>query len=512
MGEFIITMKKPFFRSLSLLLCCAVLVSAFCVPTMAVSSTPKLASDAACVIDADNGEILYQKNANRSERPASITKQMTALLVLEHIKKDGGSLDDKVTVTSEALSTVNLESTRIGFEVGQKRTVRDLMYCMLVYSANDAANILAEYVAGDVSRFVTMMNKKAKAIGCTNTHFENPNGLDPDDPSGDHHTTAHDMALISYQLEQYPDYFDFAGSMKYNLDTDKVIKESWQIWTKVDMILQGSQYYNKEAIAGKTGWTSQAHHTFVVYMKRGNRNLIIVTMNSLSPGDKYSDAEKLMDYCCNQYDEISLTPKVYQSAAEAGLSQIDSSYKLDTNNLPSTSVLLPSGLTANDLRYKVTVKDDAKAILTVGVAESGWDTYKAATHMSGNKAELIQCTLPLKQGLLASVTSGTSESEDTNAGGSKTHFALPDFSTPDGQKLWVAIGTALLVLISLIFLIVRFFRRRAAKKAEKQAHTPLQVVIKTPEQYQNKVEKPEETPVKQDDTPEENPPKDSSEE
>lgn len=474
-------MKKRLFRFLSLALCCAVL---FSVTGIAVS-TPKLASETACVIDADNGEILYQKYANRTERPASITKQMTAWLVLEHIKENNASLDDKVTVTSEALATVDLKSTRIGFEVGEKRTVRDLMYCMLVYSANDAANVLAEYVSGDVSRFVKRMNKKAKEIGCTNTHFANPNGLDPDDADSDHHTTAHDMALISYQLGQYSDYFDFAGSTNYSLDTDKVITDSWQIWTKVDMLLPASQYYSEEAIAGKTGWTSKAHHTFVVYMKRGDRNLIIVTMNSLSPGDKYSDAEKLMDYCCNQYEEISLTPEVYQAAAESGLSQLGSSYKLDTKNLPSATVLLPSGLTADDLRYKVTVnKDTQQATLTVGVAESGWDTYRAATHMSGDKAELIKCTLPLKYGLFTSAAKAATE---TTASGK---LAILDFSTAAGQRFLVAVGTALLILVSLLYLLTRVIRRYAARKAKK--HAPIRVVIETPKQYREKIEKPSE--------------------
>ncbi len=471
-------MKKKQLISLCLLICCVALLGA---NSQAVRTTPKLASESACVIDADTGEILYQKHANRALRPASITKQMTALLVLEHVDQDdNASLDDKVKVTNQALSTVDLNSTWIGFEAGQRRTVRDLMYCMLVYSANDAANILAEYVAGDVDDFVDCMNQKAKELGCTNTHFDNPNGLDPDDPNGDHHTTAHDMALISYALEQYPDYFDFAGSMNYDLDTDKVMKESWQIWTKVDMLLPDSPYYNSEVIAGKTGWTSKAHHTFVVYMTRDDRNLIIVTMNSLAPGDKYTDAEALMDYCCDQYDALTLTPDTYQSAAETCLHQIDSSYQLDTSALPDISLLLPNGLNSEDLRYKVELTNEDQATLIVGIAESGWDTYKEATHMSGENAELVHCTLPLKHGLSFS-SQRTAEDAGSGSAGSAA-WGFP--SSSDRTRLIITIGAAALVVLSLLFLILRTARRRSSKRAAQQNDSPsLEIIIKTPEQY-----------------------------
>ena len=474
-------MTKKLFCSLCLLICC---FTAFGVHSKAAAA-PTLASEAACVMDADTGEVLFQKHAGRSLRPASITKQMTALLVLEHVAAGDGSLDDKVKVTSEALSTVNLESTRIGFEVGQKRTVRDLMYCMLVYSANDAANILAEYVAGDVDTFVDQMNKRAEELGCTNTHFDNPNGLDPDD-DGDHHTCARDMARISLALEAVPDYFDFAGSMKYGLDTDKVIKESWEIWTKVDMLRTDSPYYNKEAIAGKTGWTSKAHHTFVVYMTRGDRNLIIVTMNSIAPGDKYEDAVKLMDYCCDSFQDVTLTPGDYQSAAERSIQQGGLDISLDTSNLPELDLLLPSGITADNLRYKVSKQDGDYAELTVGIAEDSWQAYQAVTHIQGDKARLLTVAIPVKNSPMKNLFS----TDSSTGSGSAVGLGFSDSSAQ--TRILLTIVAAALVLLSILFLIFHTVRRR---KAAKQAaeHKPLQIVIKTPEQYLTEEEQQEQS-------------------
>ncbi|MGN1014692.1 MAG: D-alanyl-D-alanine carboxypeptidase family protein, partial [Butyricicoccus sp.] len=460
-------MTKKLLCSLCLLVCCFTVLGVH----SKAADTPTLASEAACVMDADTGEILFQKHAGRSLRPASITKQMTALLVLEHVATGDGSLDDKVKVTSEALSTVNLDSTRIGFEVGQKRTVRDLMYCMLVYSANDAANILAEYVGGDVSTFVDRMNDRAKELGCTNTHFSNPNGLDPDDGS-DHHTCARDMARISLALEAVPDYFTFAGSMKYNLDTDKVIPEPWEIWTKVDMLRTDSEYYNEEVTAGKTGWTSKAHHTFVVYMTRGDRNLIIVTMNSIAPGDKYEDSVKLMDYCCDSFQELTLTPDNYQNAAERSIQQSGLAIKLDASNLPELSILLPNGMSADNLRYKVSELNDDCAELTIGIAEDSWETYQAATHIQGDQARLLTVAVPLKTSLASELFS-----DGTPSGSGSGSAAGPGFSGTSAQtRILLTIVAAVLVLFSILFLIMRsVHRRKAAKQAAE--HKPLQIVI-----------------------------------
>lgn len=477
--------KKILCAILSLACCVTVLgTGAFAAKTAEETATPKLYSDSACVIDADNGEILYQKHANRQERPASITKQMTALLVLEKVEAGDISLDDKVKVTSDALSTVVLESTRIGFEPGEKRTVSDLMSCMLVDSANDAANILAEYVGGDVETFVGMMNDKAKELGCTNTQFDNPNGLDPDDGST-HLTTAHDMALISYELTKYKDYYDFAGQSSYTLDTDKVIKEPWTIATKVDMLDPNSEWYNEEVVAGKTGWTSKAHHTMCVYMNRGDRHLVIVVMNSPEWTEKYRDTEALMDYCCNSFDTITLTANEYQQAAETSMTEAGVEQSLDVKNLPELKLYLPAGMTANDLRYKVTSIGDDTVDLAVGISSAKWDEYHAATHVNGEKAILATYALPLKKSLADTVADTVTGANAQNGSGSGSAAGM---TAPD-TKILLTVAAALLVLMSLFFLIFRSVRNKKQKAMKAKAHKPIEIVIAPTEKYKDKQEK-----------------------
>lgn len=464
-------MKKRLFLSLCLLFCCA-----FGLHAKAIDDTPKLYSRSACVIDADTGEILYQKRANEQMRPASITKQMTALLVLEHIANDGGSLEDKVKVTDKAMKDIDPESTRIGFVAGQKRTVRDLMNCMLIESANDAANILATYVDKDVDTFVDHMNKRAEQLGCTNTHFSNPNGLDPDDDSI-HLSTAHDMALISLALTAYPDYFEFAGATEYLLDTDKVIKEPWGIATKVDMLNPEHEYYNKEVYAGKTGWTSKANHTMCLYMKRGDRNVVMCVMNSPEWTEKYKDCEALMDYVCNNYSEVPISSdEAIALVNAAGLDVTLDQTALSEQNL---RILIPETLTIDDLKYSAEMLDDGETpALVVGIADEALDKFQAATHMKKNADRLLVAPLPVSKGLVQQVV----ESEQ---GSGSAVVGFGGISFGNRTTLLITLLAALLVLISIFFLIFRSVRRRKKTKKEK----PLVVVIPTPEQYRDKEEK-----------------------
>jgi D-alanyl-D-alanine carboxypeptidase len=449
------------------------------------ASTPSLDSESACVIDASNGEILYQKHANRALRPASITKQMTALLVLEQVEAGTISLDDKAEVTYEALSAVDPASTLIGFEEGEKRTVRDLMYCMLVDSANDAANILAEYVGGDLDTFVDMMNTRAEELGCTNTHFANPNGLDPDDDQV-HRCSAHDMALISYELTKYPDYFTFAGSQSYALEVDDVVTEPWEIWTKVDMLLPSSEYYSEELLAGKTGWTHLAQHTFVAYMQRGDRTLVIVVMNSAAAGSKYLDVEKLTDYCCDNYSSLTLTPADYSDSLTAAAESAGLELNLDTDALPDLPVILPSDLSADDIAYSVAMDADGETpILTLGLNESVWDTYHDETHVTGSNAVLYQTALPVKSGSLLDTAQSSAESLQKAASAEADSFSRI-LSAENRTLLIVTIAAAALILLSIFFLIIRTIRRRSKAK---KSHAGLTVVIKTPESYQTDEEK-----------------------
>lgn len=159
---------------------------------------PRVEAEGATVMDLDTGAFLYSKNAEAKLYPASITKIMTMLVALEHISDS--DLDTKVKASESALAPIDSDSSQIWLSVGEKITVRSALYAIMLASANDAANVIAEYVGGSMDNFVKMMNDKAKELGCVNTHFVNPHGLH----NKKHYTCAHDMALIAQAAFQIP--------------------------------------------------------------------------------------------------------------------------------------------------------------------------------------------------------------------------------------------------------------------------------------------------------------------
>ena len=160
---------------------------------------PNILAKAALLVDANTGLPIYAKNEHEELYPASLTKIMTALLVFEAIEDGKLSMDQMLTASSSALMGLADDGSTAGIQVGETMSVQNLLYCMLVVSANEACNILAEAVSGSVSAFVDAMNAKAKELGCENTHFVNPNGLH--DPQ--HYTSAWDLYLITAAAMQY---------------------------------------------------------------------------------------------------------------------------------------------------------------------------------------------------------------------------------------------------------------------------------------------------------------------
>ncbi len=250
----------------------------------AALSEPQIQAQGAVVIDAASGEILYGKNADTKYYPASITKLMTALLVIENCSLDS-------TVTFSKTATTNLESgaVSLGMVEGDQLTVRECLYALLLKSANEVGNALAEHVAGSISAFADLMNQKAAALGCTNTHFVNPHGLN----DSNHYTTPYDMALIARAA--------FANSVLREIDTTLSYKLPATKTSAVRTISMGhkmmypndSRYY-EGIIGGKTGFTSLAGNTLVTGAERNGVRLVAVVMKA--SGTHYTDTKALLDY------------------------------------------------------------------------------------------------------------------------------------------------------------------------------------------------------------------------
>ncbi len=259
-------------------------------------------SPACILIEAKTGKVLYQKNAYESKYPASTTKMMTAILTLENCE-----LTDTATVNSSALLAVPYSYVTCGIKEGEVLTIEQLLNVLLIPSANDAANVLAEHVSGSVEEFAKLMNEKAKEIGCLNTHFVNPNGVH----NKNHTTTAYDLALIGRYAMQNPTFRQFVQKTQYTLPaTNKYDKADRYFTTTNELLIKNdskskSNYYYKDAIGIKTGYTGEAGSCIVAGAKRDNMEVIAVILGGGTTKDglsqRYLDCINLFNYAFDNY-------------------------------------------------------------------------------------------------------------------------------------------------------------------------------------------------------------------
>lgn len=245
---------------------------------------PEIAAEGAVLMDAATGRVLFGKNQDQQFYPASITKVMTALLVLERC-----NLND--TVTFSASATTNLESgaVSLGISEGDQLTVEQALYGLLLKSANEIGNGLAEHVAGSVSAFADMMNARARELGCQNTNFVNPHGLN----NANHKTTPYDMALILRAALQYDTFRKIDTTLSYEFPAVKNAAARTITMGHKMMYPSDSRYY-EGIIGGKTGYTSLAVNTLVTGAERNGVRLIAVVMKSKST--HYQDTKAMLDY------------------------------------------------------------------------------------------------------------------------------------------------------------------------------------------------------------------------
>lgn len=245
---------------------------------------PEIQSEAAVLLDASTGNLLYAKNADTKYYPASITKLMTALLVAEKC-----SLSDKVTFSKTATTNLEAGAVTLGLVEGDTLTVEQSLYGLMLKSANEVANGLAEHISGSVRAFADLMNARAKELGCTGTNFVNPNGLN----NSNHYTTPHDMALIARAAFQNETVRKVASTLSYQIPATKNAGARTVTMGHKMLYPSDSRYY-AGIIGGKTGYTSLAGNTLVTCAERDGVRLIAVIMKSKST--HYGDTKALLDY------------------------------------------------------------------------------------------------------------------------------------------------------------------------------------------------------------------------
>lgn len=286
---------------LSLFLIGTLLLSLLAAPMQALASTEwpsdiSIDSDAGIVMDANTGVVLYGKNIHETYSPASITKVLTSLIVLEHC-----SLDETVTFSESAVYNVESNSSSAGYDTGDTASVKDCLYALLLKSANEAANALAEHVAGSADAFAALMNEKAAELGCQDSHFANPSGLNNEE----HYVSAYDMALITRAAFENPTFAKIVETTYYKLPPNQKNPEGQGISPGNKLVKKNwPQYYRPDVLGGKTGYTSIALNTLVNGARQGDTTLITVILHSNNT--QYEDTSRLLDFGFNNFQSVKI--------------------------------------------------------------------------------------------------------------------------------------------------------------------------------------------------------------
>lgn len=255
----------------------------------------KIYSDAVILIENQTGKTLYEKNSEQKMYPASTTKILTAILSIEK-----GNLNDKVTVSKTAIAQMKPGYTSAYLSEGEIISVEDLLKVLLINSANDASNVLAEYISGSIDNFVTLMNEKSKELGCTNTHFVTTNGLHDDN----HYTTAKDLAIIARYCMQNETFRKIVSMKKCVIPATNKSEERIYKNTN-DLINPTSGYYYPSCIGIKTGFTSEAKNCLISACSKNGLQVIAVVLGaSITENHKsarYVDSKTLYDYTYSNY-------------------------------------------------------------------------------------------------------------------------------------------------------------------------------------------------------------------
>ena len=277
----------------------SILLFLLCIPLNVQADTegPEINAQGCALIDASSGTVLYGKNENYTFEPASTTKVMTALVVL-----DKCNLTDEVTV-KEDFTTI--DGTAIGLLNGDVLTVHDLLLGLMMESGNDCANALAYHVCGSIDGFAQLMNEKAKELGATATSFRNPSGL----PDPEHLTTPHDLALFLREAIKNQDFIDIATTPYATITMINNPDRTIIVNNKNYMINKNSKYYYQYALCGKNGYTTKANHTYVSAAEKDGHILVASFLNATDKNQNFFDMQSVFNYGFDNFSFVKLYDK-----------------------------------------------------------------------------------------------------------------------------------------------------------------------------------------------------------
>ncbi|MCI7061526.1 MAG: D-alanyl-D-alanine carboxypeptidase [Lachnospiraceae bacterium] len=348
-----------------------IMVGSICSSTVqAASKWPKgpdkksLSSASAIVMELSTGTVLYSKNIHKHHYPASITKIMTSLLTLEN-----SSPSDVVTFTEEEANGIETGSSSMYCVPGEKFTIEQVLYGIMLQSANEMCLVAADHVAGSVDAFVNMMNERVAQLGLKDTHFMNPNGLHNDN----HYTSAYDMACIAREAWKNPSFQKVCGTRTYKVKSTNKRKASeilgGQLLNHHQMIngYETSNRYEKSyVLGGKTGYTSMARSTLVTFAEKDGMQLVSVIMkgNSSKQGEpnEYTDTTKILDYAFEKFSKHEVNGE-NSTVNENLFNTFDSYFNADESPLhlsAESAVVLPKGVSLQKAKQQIRYDDSVE--------------------------------------------------------------------------------------------------------------------------------------------------------
>ena len=433
-------------KKLTAALCAVLLVFCMFVPGAAAAGPALGATRAYCIIDADTGLVLAQQNMNEELHPASITKVMTLGLACE--KAQGNWEDTKLTVSHEDVySLAGTDSSHIALLEGEEVPLTDALYATQMASANDGANLLAEYFGGGtIADGVEKMNTKVKELGLAHTHFSNPHGISDED----HYTSCYDMAqILRWALEQPGFEQVFTRNEMYTMDPTN-IQPVTRYFSQQDKLRIGSSRYHITSVKGsKLGYTNTARYSYACLAEQNGVRLICVTMQSELSTDKYNDVRTLLDYAFSTFTGYTDLPA---RGVTAQLPVMGGGGSLGTVTVsdPGVRLLLADGLTAEDV-------DVALELPETYLLGTEPEVYAVYTVKDGTKQEKTSVRVEAEVTGLAQLLDGSTGVELEAAKAVK----------PKSRVLWllgISLGsTAAAAAVTLV--VVRLLAKRKKRRA-----------------------------------------------
>lgn len=436
-----------------------------CITALAAPEWPSdtgVLADIGIAMDADSGAVLFGQGIHELTPPASITKLLTALVVVEN-----SSMDDMVTFSYDAVNNVESGSgNKKNIAEGDKLSVKDCLYLLLLQSSNQAANALAEHVAGSRDAFADMMNEKVKELGCTDgTHFANPSGLNDDTQV----VSAYDMAIIAQAAFNNSDVLEISSTKSYKLAPTQNNPSGATCANEHRLIItddETSELYCPEAKAGKTGYTSLAGNTLVTYGEKDGRRVISVVLKGQPSPNYFLDGKTLLQFGFENFQNVSIPDnETKYVTGEETVSINGADFQPDELDLESGAVItLP----------KDAAFSDASMELVTELPEQHPERAVALLQYTYNDRKIGQAYLLAKEGSLpasSEETGGAAPEEKPDGktdasdqkGGEEGSIALPPLSLP-------VIGICLLVFAVLLLSAYTLYTKKKEAEELRRRH------------------------------------------